>query len=83
MYETISETEFSLPFQSDVFMPNSFSDITEYLEKKLAIMELYRGEMREYPFPRSVENLKAPATFRGATSGVRYAEAFFVVKEIW
>ena len=39
--------------------------------------------MKKHPFPRSAENLKALATFRGATAGVRYAEAFMILKEIW
>lgn len=83
MYETISETEFAPPLQNNIFMPNSFSDISEYLDKKILIMKIYDGELREHPFPRSIENLNALATFRGATAGVRYAEAFMVLKEIW
>lgn len=83
MYETISETEFATPFQNDAFVPNSFSDISKYLDSKIAIMETYKGEMAAHPFPRSKENIKALATYRGATGGVKYAEAFMVVKEVW
>jgi len=83
MYETISETEFATPFQNDAFVPNSFSDISNYLDSKIAIMEIYKGEMAAHPFPRSKENIKALATFRGATGGVKYAEAFMTVKEMW
>ena len=83
MYEVISETEFSPPLQDSAFIPNGFSDISDYLDKKISIMNIYRGEMSEHPFPRSAENLKALATFRGATAGVRYAEAFMILKEIW
>jgi LmbE family N-acetylglucosaminyl deacetylase len=82
-YEVVSETEFSPPFQNSVFIPNSFSDISEYLERKILIMKLYKGEMKEHPFPRSEDNLRALATFRGAAAGVKYAEAFMVLKEIW
>jgi len=83
VYEVISETEFSPPLQFNAFVPNSFSDISDYLEKKISVMEIYKNEMGEHPFPRSIENLKALATFRGATAGVKYAEAFMVLKEIW
>lgn len=82
-YEVISETEFSPPFQINTFVPNSFSDILKYLDRKISIMEIYKNEMGDHPFPRSIENLKALATFRGATAGVKYAEAFVVLKEIW
>ncbi len=83
IYETISETEFASPLNSNVFFPNSFSDITKYLDKKIFIMKIYNGELGEHPFPRSIENIKALATFRGATAGVKYAEAFMTLKEIW
>lgn len=83
MYEIISETEFAPPFQNNAFVPNCFSDISKYLDKKISIMQIYNGEMKEHPFPRSIDNLKALAIFRGATAGVKYAEAFMVLKEIW
>lgn len=61
---------------------NSFSDISEYKEKKISIMKIYNSELNEHPFPRSADNIKALATLRGTTAGVKYAEAFMVLKEI-
>ncbi|HDZ60909.1 MAG TPA: PIG-L family deacetylase [Candidatus Pacearchaeota archaeon] len=83
MYETVSETEFSPPLQDIAFIPNGFSDISDYLDRKISIMKIYRNELGIHPFPRSIKNLKALATFRGATAGVKYAEAFMVLKDIW
>ena len=83
MYEVVSETEFSPALQANAFAPNCFSDISDYLEKKLSIMKIYKGEIGKHPFPRSAENIKALAIFRGATVGVKYAEAFMILKEIW
>lgn len=83
MYEAVSETEFSAPLKDGIFMPNSFSDITGYIDKKITIMNLYKSELGTPPFPRSKQNIKALATFRGSTAGVRYAEAFMTLKEIW
>lgn len=82
MMETISETEFSPPFREDVFMPNYFVDITDFIEQKLSILEKYDSELGNHPFPRSKKNLKALATFRGATAGCEYAEAFMLLKGI-
>lgn len=82
-YETLSETEFAPPVPSEAFVPSGFSDITPYLEGKLEVMRLYAGELRPHPFPRSEENIRALATFRGAMSGFRYAESFFVIRELW
>ncbi|MBI2552441.1 PIG-L family deacetylase [Candidatus Uhrbacteria bacterium] len=81
-YEVLSETEFAPSLPTEAFMPNSFSDISDYLEKKIEIMHLYEGELGTHPFPRSAENIRALATLRGATAGVQYAEAFTVLKEI-
>jgi N-acetylglucosamine malate deacetylase 1 len=83
MYETISETEFAPPLNCNAFVPNFFSDITAYMGKKLSITKIYNSEISKHPFPRSRENIKALATFRGATAGVKYAEAFMILKEIW
>jgi LmbE family N-acetylglucosaminyl deacetylase len=82
MYETISETEFAPPFQDNAFMPNSFSDIFEFINKKLSIMKIYSTELGAHPFARSLDNLKALAMYRGATAGVNYAESFMLLKEI-
>lgn len=83
MYEVLSETEFAPPLLMGNFCPNSFSDISDYLEDKLAVMHLYSSEIGEHPFPRNDLNIRALATFRGATAGVKAAEAFMVLKEIW
>ncbi len=82
MYECLSETEFSPSLQTDVFIPNVFVDITGFLEEKIKIMKMYRGEMGAFPFPRSEENIRALAMYRGATAGVEAAEAFVLLKEV-
>ncbi len=79
-YETISETEFSLD-SSNSFQPNSFIDISEFLERKLEVMAVYQSELGPFPFPRSVEAIRALAILRGATSGFRAAEAFQLLRE--
>jgi LmbE family N-acetylglucosaminyl deacetylase len=82
MYECISETEFAPALAEKVFLPNYFVDITAYIEKKLEIMEVFESEIAEHPFPRSLDNIKALAHFRGASVGVKYAEAFQLLKFI-
>ena len=82
MYECLSETEFSPSLQTDIFIPNVFVDITGFLEEKIKIMKMYRGEMGTFPFPRSEENIRALATYRGSVAGVEAAEAFVLLKEV-
>lgn len=80
MYECISETEFAPALPEKVFQPNCYIDITAQLEEKLKLMNIYASEMGEHPFPRSEKNIEALATFRGASCGVDYAEAFQILK---
>jgi N-acetylglucosamine malate deacetylase 1 len=79
-YETISETEFGL--NADLcFQPNYFVDVSDYLERKLSLMSLYSSELGIFPFPRSIEAIRALAAVRGAASGFISAEAFQLIRE--
>ena len=70
MYECLSETEFAPTLPERVFQPNYFVDISDFIEKKIEIMKIFNSELGEHPFPRSIKNIKAIATFRGATDGI-------------
>lgn len=80
MYECISETEFAPTLHEKVFLPNCYVDISEQLKEKISLMEIYESELGDHPFPRSLENIKALATYRGASCSVKYAEAFQILK---
>lgn len=82
VYETLSETEFGMRPEDAGFKPNTYVDISSYLSRKIEIMSMYKGEMGDHPFPRSVDSLKALALLRGAVAGCYYAEGFMTVKEI-
>jgi LmbE family N-acetylglucosaminyl deacetylase len=82
MIETLSETEFAPSTKEDSFIPNVFVDISKFMDKKIEIMKVFESEIAEHPFPRSVRNLEALATLRGATAGCEYAESFVLLKEI-
>jgi len=43
-------------------------------------MECYEFEKRKYPHPGSPEALKILAEYRGITSGLKFAEAFIIVR---
>jgi LmbE family N-acetylglucosaminyl deacetylase len=79
MYETLSETEFAPAIAEKHFVPNYFVDISDYMNEKIDLLRIYSSELGEHPFPRSMRNIKALATYRGAFAGVEYAEAFQIV----
>ena len=80
-YETLSETDFNLGI-SQTFKPNVFINIEKFLDIKLSATKIYGSEFLDFPFPRSIDALKALATLRGAASGCRAAEAFELLREI-
>lgn len=79
-YETLSETDSSLGAER-TFHPNVFVDISQYLDDKLRVLDLYSSELEEFPFPRSHHALRALASLRGAASGYLAAEAFELLRE--
>ncbi|MBN2735011.1 MAG: PIG-L family deacetylase [Methanomicrobiaceae archaeon] len=80
-YETLSETEWGQPITP--YIPNVFSDITETFQKKTEAINAYRTELKEFPHPRSIEAIEALAKKRGSEIGVRYAESFSLVREVF
>jgi len=81
MYECLSETEFAPALREYAFTPNVFVDISEYLNRKLEILKIYDSEIREPPFPRSIETVINLAQYRGSRIGKKYAEAFYLLFE--
>ena len=80
--EVASSTEWSSPNLGNAFMPTHFVDISDTLQAKRRALEAYGEEMRPFPHARSYEAVDALAAWRGASAGLRAAEAFMVVREI-
>lgn len=83
MYECISETEIAFPLPENTFVAHVYSDISDYIDRKIEIMKKYESELQDTPLPRSIENIRALARFRGATVSVQYAEAFMLLREVF
>jgi LmbE family N-acetylglucosaminyl deacetylase len=77
-FEVLSSTELGAPF-----IPNVFVDVDgEPMEKKLKALEAYGDEIPPAPHPRSLEAVKHLAGLRGASVGLRQAEAFVLLREV-
>ncbi len=76
LYETISETDFNF---LDSFNPNTYLDISKFINDKIKIMSYYESETGDHPFPRSEKSIRALATVRGSQCGYNYAEAFQLI----
>ena len=82
-YETPSSTEQAPPVPEMAFLPNCYVDISGFLDRKLAALECYETERREYPHPRSPEAVQVLASRRGIEAGFRAAEAFVLMRQRW
>ena len=82
-YEVLSSTEWAGPFADSAFIPNVYVDISDTLEIKLKAMAVYKSELKEYPHPGSLEAISILAKRRGASAGVKAAEAFMLIRDIW
>ena len=81
-YETLSETEWAPNQGAHAFIPNHFVNVTEYFSKKIEAISCFASQLKSFPHSRSKDALKSLAEYRGATVGVRKAEAFEVERQI-
>lgn len=81
-YETLSETEWNIPHGANVFIPNTYVDISKFIDKKIIAMEIFKTQLIDFPHPRSTKAIKSLAHLRGSTIGVEAAEAFSLIRKI-
>jgi LmbE family N-acetylglucosaminyl deacetylase len=75
-FEIQSSSEWRFGSNADGFHPNYFEEVTSTIDVKLAALECYDSEMRDFPHARSYHAVKALSEWRGASVGVNNAEAF-------
>lgn len=63
-----------------VFAPNFFLDINTVFAEKIALLNKHATQVRKDPFPRSEDNLRRLAGFRGCEIGVTYAEGYKLLR---
>ncbi|WP_115131490.1 PIG-L deacetylase family protein [Synechococcus sp. N26] len=80
-YETISETDFCLNPTENPFLPNLYVDISDQLDTKLKLLNIYKSELGAHPFPRSLESVRSLSVLRGSQMGVFAAEAFQILRQ--
>jgi len=81
-FETPSSTEWSATDMEEAFLPQRFIDVSDHMAAKIAALECYGSEMRDFPHARSIKAVEALATLRGSQSGLVAAEAFRVIREV-
>lgn len=78
-FETLSSTEWQVKTLKQ-FSPNYYVDISKHLAEKKKLVSVYKDELRDYPHSRSLEGVEILAKYRGLESGIKFAEAFHVIR---
>ena len=81
-YETLSETEWNIPSVDNAFIPDTWVDISKYIDTKVRAMKCYKSQLYDFPHPRSIEAIEALAKLRGSTVGFNYAECFKTIRTL-
>ncbi|HEX8563124.1 MAG TPA: PIG-L deacetylase family protein [Flavobacterium sp.] len=81
-YETLSETEWAPPFGDDMFIPTVFENIEPFIQNKIDAFKCFATQIKEFPHSRSIHTIEVLSNLRGATVGVKNAEAFMLVRQI-
>jgi N-acetylglucosamine malate deacetylase 1 len=81
-FETPSSTEWQDP-NEPCFAPRLFVNIEQQFSRKINALNCYAAEMRPFPHARSLQSVEALARWRGGQAGLRAAEAFTTIREIW
>lgn len=75
-YPVLSSTEWN--FESS-FRPNFFVNIEHHLDKKIEAMKIYDSELKEWPHPRSIKNIRNVSFSQGASMGSEAMESFVLI----
>lgn len=78
-FDTASSTEWAHPRS---FVPDTWVDISDTLDQKLAAISKYESELREYPHPRSLEALRYRAYAHGNQCCLSAAEVFMTIRRV-
>jgi len=84
-YEVLSETNYQSTFLGKSFNPNKYIDISNYIDRKIEALMVYKSQIsadKDKNFTRNIHAVKALAKYRGATINKKAAEAFYIERII-
>lgn len=81
-FEVPSATDFRMLKNKKNFLPNYYVNIEKNINSKIKAIKCYKKELKPYPHSRSVMGIKNLNKIRGNQSGLKYAEAFEIIRKI-
>jgi len=67
-------------YAGGLMIPNSYIDISKYIDKKCEALRYHKPEYVKFGSEKWIEDIKSLARYRGMQVNVNYAEAFHVMK---
>ena len=64
------------------FVPNTFIDVSDTIEKKILALKNYESEMKSSPHSRSLDSLRVFSRYWGMRVGKEYVEPFVLVRKV-
>ena len=82
LFETLSSSEWKFTNKKkNIFNPNYFVDIQKTINTKIKALKCYKDEILKWPHPRSIKGVQNLAMYRGQTVGIKFAEAFYLLRQ--
>ena len=81
-FEVPSATDFRILKNKKNILLNYFLNIEKYLTHKIRAIKCYKQEIKKYPHSRSLNGIRNLSKIRGNQSGLKYAEAFEIIRKI-
>lgn len=81
-YEIPSATEDYNEGLGKVFVPDVFVNIEKYVNTKNIMLQIYNGELRDFPHARSLDAIDNLTKYRGSTVNQSRCEAFKLIRKI-
>ena len=82
LFEVPSSTDYGHKTIRGNFNPNLYISIEKEIDSKINILSHYKSELLQSPNSRSLEMIKILAQYRGSQVGLKFAEAFEVIRKI-
>ena len=79
-YEVVSETFWNAGYIEPNFIPDTFVNIQKHLNKKINSLRMFKSQINNKLYERSIEAIKALSTLRGSQNGYKQAEAFKLIR---
>lgn len=81
-FEVPSATDYRVLRNKKNFIPNYFVNIEKFIKIKIKAIKCYKKEIKPYPHSRSINGVINLSKIRGNQSGLKYAEAFEIIRKI-